>query len=78
MKLTNPKVRNVLYCIYSVLNLVLGSVIVFCGATDVFALPVWVTPAAAVLAYLGSGLGFVASANTPVEPAPGTVPARSE
>lgn len=88
MTLTNPKVRNVCYVIYSILNLALGSIVVFCGSTDVWVLPPWVTPATAALAYLGAGLGFVASANTPTvtkattpaveaveEPEPGTVPA---
>lgn len=80
IKLTNPAVRNVLYVVYAVASMALGSIVVFCGASDVYTLPSWVTPAAAVLAYVGSGLGFIASANTPAPapaeaPEPGTVPA---
>lgn len=76
MKITNPKVRNVCYVVYTILNLALGSIIVFCGSSDEFFLPSWVTAASAVLAYIGSGLGLVASANTPSgELEPGSVPA---
>lgn len=76
IKLTNPSVRNVLYILHAVAAMALGSIVVFCGASDVYALPAWVTPAAAVLAYIGSGLGFVASAHTPAPAAEqGTVPA---
>ena len=65
IKPSNPRVRNALYLVYSALSLALGSVVVFCGASSAYALPDWATPAGAVLAYIGSGLGLVASSNTP-------------
>lgn len=64
MKITNPKVRNAAYIAYSALSLALGSIVVFCGASDAYTLPEWVTPATAAIAYIGAGLGLVASANT--------------
>lgn len=76
--LTHPlipaKARAVVYLVYLVIGLILGSLVVGFnagGLTD----PVWLTVALAVYAYLGGAFGFTALTHTPkadatVTPAP--------
>lgn len=62
----SPAVRSKLYAVYAVVGLVLGSTQVGYSAAN-SGQPVWLTVALAVFAFIGTGLGFVAQANTPVE-----------
>ena len=77
MKLTisNPRVRAVLYTIMSVASIVLGSIKIFCGASEDYITPGWVDPAITALVYIAGGLGLVASANTPAGDEEGSTPA---
>lgn len=59
-------VRSALYLAYAVLGLGLGSTQVGYSAADA-GQPTWLIVALAVYAFVGTGLGFVASANTPAK-----------
>lgn len=65
MTITNPRARRCLYAVYSALSIALGSIFTFCGASSIYALPDWVQPASAALAYIGGAIGLVAGAHTP-------------
>ena len=58
-----PKIRKPLYAIYAVIGLVLGGTQVGFSAAEL-GQPVWLTVALAVFAFVGTALGFTASANT--------------
>lgn len=77
MKLTisNPRVRAVLYTAMSVASIILGSIKIFCGASEDYITPGWVDPAITALVYIAGGLGLVASANTPAADEEGSTPA---
>ena len=77
MKLTsnNPHVRAGMYTIMSVASIVLGSIKVFCGASEDYITPGWVDPAITALVYIAGGLGLVASANTSSGDEEGNTPA---
>lgn len=88
IRISNPAVRNILYfVVVGVIGLTLGSINVFCAASDRYVLPPWMPGAMAVYTFVAGQLGFLASANTPSgsseistpvseEPEIGTVPAR--
>ena len=57
-------VRKVLYVIFAVVGLALGATQVGYSAAEA-GQPTWLTVALAVYAFVGTGLGFTASANTP-------------
>lgn len=77
MKITisSPRVRNVLYLVMSVAALALGSLKVFCAASDNYITPDWVDPAITALTYIAAGLGLIASAHTPQGEREGDTPA---
>jgi len=58
-----PKIRKPLYAIYAVIGLILGGTQVGFSAAEL-GQPVWLTVALAVFAFVGTALGFTASANT--------------
>lgn len=60
-------VRRVLYVTFAVVGLALGATQVGYGAAEA-GQPTWLTVALAVYAFVGTGLGFTASANTPARP----------
>lgn len=60
-------VRRVLYVVFAVVGLALGAAQVGYGAAEA-GQPTWLTVALAVYAFVGTGLGFTASANTPTRP----------
>lgn len=60
----SPEKRKIVYAIFAVVGLILGSTVVgFAAAAS--ALPVAVKVALAVYAYLGGAIGATAGANTP-------------
>lgn len=59
-------IRSYLYIAYAVLGLGLGGTQVGYSAADA-GQPTWLVVALAVFAFVGTGLGFVASANTPAK-----------
>lgn len=59
-----PTIRRVIYAVYAIVGLVLGAVQVGVTAVPDGAQPAWLTVALAVYAFVGTGLGFTASANT--------------
>ena len=59
-----PKARAVIYYVYVVIGLLLGSTQVGYSAAR-FEQPVWLTVSFAVFGFLSTGLGLVAASNTP-------------
>lgn len=39
IRITNPRLRNAGYIVYAGASLALGSIVVFCGASDAYTLP---------------------------------------
>jgi protein-S-isoprenylcysteine O-methyltransferase Ste14 len=63
--LLNPKQRKVFYAVFGLVGVLLGALAVgFAAAATV---PVWLTTATAVYAFLGGAFGATAQANTPSE-----------
>lgn len=58
------KARATLYTIYAVLALMLGATQVGFASADA-GQPPWLTVTMAVFVFVGAGLGFTATANTP-------------
>lgn len=56
--------RKPVYGAYAVIGLLIGAVQVGYGAAEA-GQPTWLTVALAVYAFIGGGIGFVASSNTP-------------
>jgi len=60
----SPATRKVLYVLFALAGIVVGAVMVYCGATD-NAQPSWVDGTNAVLTYVGAALGLTAASNVP-------------
>ena len=59
----NPAARKIVYTLFWLVGLALGAVQVAYAAGDA-GQPDWLTVALAVYAFLGTGVGYTASANT--------------
>ena len=64
-----PKVRAVLYYIFSIVGLTLGALWIGFSAAET-AQPTWLTVALAVFAFLAPALGVTAASNTPTSARP--------
>lgn len=62
--LFSPATRKVLYVLFALAGIVVGAVMVYCGATEAHQ-PGWVDGANAVLTYVGAALGLTAASNVP-------------
>lgn len=61
-----PALRKKVYTAFWLIGLALGGLSAFFGATDNGA-PDWLSPTTAAYAFLGVGVGYTASQNTPKE-----------
>lgn len=62
-----PALRKKVYSAFWLIGLALGAMSVFFGATEADDEPSWLVPATATYAFLGVGVGYTASQNTPKE-----------
>lgn len=60
--LFGAQVRKIIYAVYALIGVVLGSVQVWTAAVD-SAMPTWLKGALAVYAYVGGAIGLTAAAN---------------
>ena len=60
----SPAARKTLYTVCGTAGLLVGAIQVWCASTN-STQPSWVDGALAVLAYVGTGLGFTAASNVP-------------
>lgn len=63
----NPRARKIVYTLFWLAGLVIGALQVAYGASDGTEVPQAVDIASAVYVFLGIGVGYQASANTPAE-----------
>lgn len=63
----NPKARKVVYTLFWLAGLVIGALQVAYGAADNTEVPQAVDIASAIFVFLGIGVGYQASANTPAK-----------
>ena len=61
----NPRARSIAYQVFWTVSLLIGAAHVGYGAVDGATTPTWLTVALSVLPFVGAGIGYTASQNTP-------------